>query len=101
VDNYVEPMMGSAAVLLARPHPPRVETVNDVDCYVSNFWRATSREPEKVAEFCDFPVVENDLHARHRWLVLSDEAAAFRERMRRDPEHYDCRVAGWWCWGLC
>ena len=93
--------MGSAAVLLARPHPPRVETVNDFDCMVANFWRATSKDPEKVAEYADGPVNECDLHSRHRWLVLSEDAAAFRERMRRDPEHYDCRIAGWWCWGLC
>ena len=40
VSNYVEPFAGSLAVLLARPHAPRVETVNDADCYVANFWRA-------------------------------------------------------------
>lgn len=48
-----------------------------------------------------FLVHNCDLHARHRWLVLSDEAKAFRERMRKDPEYYDPRIAGWWCWGLC
>ena len=32
VANYVEPFFGSGAVLLARPHPPRIETVNDLDC---------------------------------------------------------------------
>ena len=31
-DNYVEPFAGSLAVLLARPHPPQTETVNDLDC---------------------------------------------------------------------
>jgi len=31
VVNYVEPFAGSLAVLLGRPHEPRVETVNDVD----------------------------------------------------------------------
>jgi DNA adenine methylase len=30
VANYVEPFFGSGAVLLARPHPPRIETVNDL-----------------------------------------------------------------------
>jgi hypothetical protein len=40
------------------------------NCYVSNFWRATSRDPEAVAEYADFPVSECDLHARHKWLVL-------------------------------
>lgn len=30
--NYVEPFFGSGAVMLARPFPPRTETVNDLDC---------------------------------------------------------------------
>lgn len=34
--NYVEPFAGSLAVLLARPHEPRIETVNDACCYVAN-----------------------------------------------------------------
>jgi hypothetical protein len=101
VANYVEPFCGSAAMLLCRPDAPNIETVNDADCYVANFWRATQAEPEAVADWCNHPVNECDLHARHRWLVLSPEAAEFRERMRTDPAHYDAKVAGWWCWGLC
>lgn len=101
VDNYVEPFAGSLAVLLLRPSPPRIETVNDLDCYVANFWRATRSDPEAVAAHADSPVNEVDLHARHRWLVLSDDAKAFRERMRTDPDYYDPKVAGRWCWGLC
>jgi hypothetical protein len=101
VDNFVEPFCGSAAVLLARPTPPRIETVNDADCYVANFWRATATCPEEVARWADWPVNEADLHSRHRWLVLSHSAAEFRRRMRTEPGYFDCRVAGWWCWGLC
>ena len=41
VQTYNEPFAGSLAVLLARPHQPRVETVNDLDCYLANFWRAS------------------------------------------------------------
>ena len=67
--NYVEPFAGSLAVLLGRPHAPRIETVNDLDCYLANFWRATSRDPEAVAVAADWPINEADLHARHRWLV--------------------------------
>lgn len=101
VDNYIEPFMGSAAVLLSRPTPPRVETVNDLDCYVANFWRATQLDPEAVVSFADGPVNEADLHARHRWLVLSDDAIEFRNRMRTNPDYFDPKVAGWWVWGLC
>jgi hypothetical protein len=101
VDNFIEPFCGSAAVLLRRPHPPRIETINDADCMVANFWRATQHDPERVAEFADGPVNEADLHARHKWLVLSDEAKTFRKRMRSEPDYYDPKMAGWWCWGLC
>ncbi len=54
-----------------------------------------------MAIAADGPVNEADLHARHRWLVLSDDAQAFRERMRTDPHYFDTVIAGWWCWGLC
>lgn len=101
VDNFIEPFAGSAAVLLARPHPPKVETLNDFDCYVANFWRATSMAPEEVAQHVDWPVNEIDIHARHRWLVLSKEAKIFRKQMRNDPDYYDAKIAGWWCWGQC
>jgi hypothetical protein len=49
VSHYVEPFCGSAAVLLARPHAPRVETVNDADGMVANFWRAVAADPRHVA----------------------------------------------------
>lgn len=96
--NYVEPFAGSLAVLLGRPTSPGVETVNDLDCYLANFWRALSAAPDEVAHHADWPVNEADLHARHRWLVAQ---ADFRARMRQDPEYFDARVAGWWVWGLC
>ena len=63
--NYVEPFAGSLAVLLNRPHAPRTETVNDIDCYLSNFWRSLRYAPEEVAHWADWPVNEADLHAVH------------------------------------
>ena len=99
VKNYVEPFCGSAAVLLARPHEPRIETVNDANCFIANFWRALKHDPEAVAHFADWPVNEADLHARHRWLMLSESASEWRERMKTDPDFYDAKVAGWWVWG--
>lgn len=97
VPNYVEPFAGSLAVLLGRPHGPRVETVNDVDCYISNFWRAMATQPDEVARWADWPVNEADLHARHLWLV---NRAEFRERMKIDHDFCDAKVAGWWVWGI-
>lgn len=98
VRNYVEPFCGSLAVLLGRPTPPHIETVNDKDCYLANFWRAVKYAPELVAEHSNWPVNEADLHARHRWLVAQEE---FRKRMHREPEFFDAKIAGWWVWGLC
>ena len=98
VPNYVEPFAGSLAVLLARPHAPGTETVNDLDCYLANFWRAIRFNPATTAAWADWPVSEADLLARHRWLV---DQADFRDRIRTDADFYDCRVAGWWVWGLC
>lgn len=98
VPNYVEPFAGSLAVLLGRETTPRVETVNDLDCWISNFWRALQADPEGVATAADWPVNEADLHARHLWLMNQIE---FREKMKTDPGFFDVRIAGWWCWGIC
>jgi hypothetical protein len=96
VANYCEPFFGSGAVLLGRPTDPGIETVNDLDCMVANFWRALKHDPEAVARHADWPVNEADQHARHFWLCSQEE---FRERMKVDPGYYDARVAGWWVWG--
>jgi len=100
LDNYIEPFAGSLAVLLARPSLRGVETTNDRNCYLANFWRSVALSPEATAEHADWPVSEVDLHARHQFLVLSDEGVAFRERMRADPLYHDPRIAGWWVWGI-
>lgn len=97
VDNYVEPFAGSLAVLLRRPHEPRIETVNDLSCMVSNFWRAVAAVPYEVAHHADWPVNEVDLEARHYWLVRQQEG--LRDRMG-DPDYYDPKIAGWWVWGM-
>ena len=55
VPNYIEPFAGSLAVLLGRPHDARTETVNDLDCYLANFWRALVAEPDAVADYADWP----------------------------------------------
>ena len=95
IHNYVEPFFGSGAVLLANP-APCLETVNDMDTYLANFWRALQSDPDAVAFHADWPVNEADLSARHQWLVNQGE---FRERMKTDPDYFDPKIAGWWVWG--
>lgn len=101
--NYVEPFFGSGAMLLARPDwsPDQnwIETVNDKDGFISNFWRAIQADPAAVERHADWPVNENDLHARHSWLVGQKQSLA--PRLEGDPDYYDAKIAGWWVWGIC
>jgi DNA adenine methylase len=99
VENYVEPFFGSGAVLLGRPAPiVGNETINDRDAYVSNFWRSVKLSPEATAEYADNPVNENDLHARHVWLLKRRET--LQSQLEGDPEWHDPKIAGWWVWGI-
>lgn len=100
--NYIEPFAFSGAVLLRRPGGAGpIETINDLNCYVANFWRAVAADPAAVAAAADWPVIEDDLHARHAWLVSSDEAQHKLDRVRKEPMYFDATIAGWWCWGAC
>ncbi len=85
---------------MGRPswHQGNAVTVNDLDGMIANFWRATKWAPEKVAEYADWPVNENDLHARHAWLVGQKES--LQSRLEGNPDFYDAKIAGWWVWGM-
>lgn len=98
VTNYVEPFCFSAAMLLACPpsQRPRVETINDVNGFVANFWRAVAADPEGVARAADWPVNETDLHARHRDLLRRGPVL---RALLDDPNAFDAEAAGWWVWG--
>ena len=98
VKNYVEPFFGSGAVLLARPQVGSIETINDLDGFVANFWRSIKLSPGLTAEYADQPVNENDLHARHVWLVQRMDS--LRSQLEGDPDWHDPKIAGFWVWGL-
>ena len=109
VDNYIEPFAGSCAMLLARPEHTvynkkneydwGIETINDADGLVSNFWRATAHDVHEVARHAAWIVHEADLHARHLWLVNHKDD--IEEKLMADPDWYDPKAAGWWLWGAC
>lgn len=100
VVNYVEPCFGSGAMLLGRPGGAgKIETVNDLDGGIVNFYRAIQHAPDEVAEWCNWPVSELDLHARHAWLVV--RLAELADQLRADPDFYCAKTAGWWVWGIC
>jgi DNA adenine methylase len=98
VTNFVDPFAGSLATVLLRPHPPKLETVNDKDALLCNVWRALQGDPAGVAAWCDFPVNEAQLHAVHSWLVARREE--FTAGVMGDPDYYDVRVAGYWLYGI-
>jgi site-specific DNA-adenine methylase len=99
VSNYIEPFFGSGAVFLNRPTAfAGNETINDLDGLVCNFWRAVQADPDQAAQWSDWPVNENDLHARHSWLIARKDS--LQARLEGDPDHFDVKIAGWWCWGM-
>jgi DNA adenine methylase len=101
VYHYIEPFCGSASVLFGRPSShdwrSKVETINDIDGYITNFFRTVKHEPEALVERLDWPVSELDLHARRK--LLSESRDGLTERLRRNPMTYDVRLAAWWVWG--
>ena len=100
VKNYVEPFFGGGGVLLNRPMwgGNRIETVNDLDSLLVNFWRSVKLHPRKLAKAADHPISELELHARHTWLVRQKHEVA--EQIRSQEAWCDPWVAAWWVWGI-
>lgn len=97
--HYLEPFLGSAAVLLARPNydPARhTESVVDSDGFLCNVWRALQQAPDEVARWCDWPVNHADLTARKARLLANE--APLLENLTADDEWYDAKLAGYWVW---
>ncbi len=95
VSRYVEPFLGSGAVLLASPHRPLSELVNDRDHHVANLWRSLQRDPAEVMRVASAPCSEVELRARHAWLAAW-EAPDFADLDACDPY-----AAGAWLWAAC
>jgi site-specific DNA-adenine methylase len=99
VDRYVEPFAGSLAVLLNCPYKLSCVTVNDSDCYVSNFWRAMTIAPEEVYQYASTMPSEIDIHA---WsLYFHENRAEVKKNMLDNPVWYDAEYAGRWAMGMC
>ena len=97
--QYIEPFCGSAAMLLAAPIIASLEVVNDVNGFIANFWRAVKHQPDKVAEWADYPVSHIDLGAAHVWLMAQRECIGAELRDIEWPG--DAKAAGRWLHGQC
>jgi len=100
VGTFVEPFAGSCAAALNRPKEfDGWITLNDLDGFITNFWRSMIAKPDEVAVHACQPVNECDLHARHLWLVNNRERLT--ARLMADPDYCEPKTAGWWAWGAC
>lgn len=103
VDLFVDSFCATLSSLLSRPGGAQgVERVNDLCCNITNFWRAVIASPNEVAYYCQWPVNEIDLNARHKWLCdRSWGEGSIKSKLMADPEWFDAKQAGWWAWGQC
>jgi site-specific DNA-adenine methylase len=99
IENYIEPFCGGLSILLSSPYIPKIETINDIDAGLTNFFRAVSHDPLAVAKFADYPVSELDLHARHRKIV-SGLTQEFIDKLDSDPSFYNSEFAGFYAYGI-
>jgi len=103
VPHYVEPFAGSLAVLINRPHPCNrpyySETVNDLDGFIVNAWRAIQHHPNEVADAASWPVIEADKTAR-QIAVQKWRTDNTLDLLAGDPTWCDPVIAGWWLWGV-
>lgn len=91
--HYVEPYGGSLALLLAKRRTP-METVNDLDGDLVNFWRVLREQPEQLARVCALTPHARAEHAesyslgdasdveraRRVWIQLTQGRAGVRTR---------------------
>lgn len=82
--HYVEPFAGSLSVLLAKP-PVKLETVNDIDGDLVNFWRVLRERPDELVRVAaltpharaeltaarDLDIPDDLERARRVWVMLS------------------------------
>lgn len=76
-EHYVEPFAGSLAVLLAK-RPSGMETVNDLDGDLMNFWRVLRDRPAELERACALTP-----HSRAEYLACYEPAEDDLERARR------------------
>ena len=97
VGCWAEPCCGTAVMTLNNPFPAPREVICELNAYIANFYRSLVADYEQSAYWADWPTNHHDLTARHRWLLA--QGPELRERMVNDPDDFDPKIAGYWCWG--
>lgn len=102
ISRYFEPFAGSLAVLLARKREANVlynEIVNDLDCLLINVWRALKNASHEVALLCCDPSSQVLLWQRICYIVKNKDSLL--EKMIKDDEYYDIKLAAYWIYCKC
>ena len=94
--SYLEPFAGSLAVLFHKPRSA-IETVNDIDGDIVNFFRVLRAEPERLAREIDLTpyarAVFDDAH-ENRGETDFDRAVRFCIRSRMGHGFKTCQKTG-------
>ena len=99
VRHYIEPFVGSGAVLLGRRDKPFLETVCDADHLLVNVWRSIRFRPDEVAYAVVAPVAAVEASGRAKRLRSRTEA--IKGAIRDDPDACDPVAAADWIYCAC
>lgn len=85
--SYVEPFFGSGAVLFNKP-PSAIETVNDIDGDIVNFFRVLREQPDRLAEAISLtPYARDVFNDAHENRGTDDFDRAYRFAIRSKMGH--------------
>lgn len=85
--SYLEPFFGSGAVLFNK-HPSAIETVNDIDCDITNFFKVLREQPDRLAEAISLtPYSREVFNDAHENRGTEDFDRAYRFAIRSKMGH--------------
>ena len=85
--SYLEPFFGSGAVLFNKP-PSAIETVNDIDGDITNFFKVLREQPERLAEAISLTPYSRDVfNDAHENRGTEDFDRAYRFAIRFKMGH--------------
>lgn len=85
--SYLEPFFGSGAVLFNKP-PSAIETVNDLDGDIVNFFKVLREQPDKLADYISMtPYAREVFNEAHENRGTSDFERAYKFAIRSKMGH--------------